>query len=504
MSLLKRIFGSKKPIESNKDLVVSEKVVLPETKGFIVHPDIHNLLWIVDGPKRNYILEEKEQNVDYGGVRFSFSSYSSLEPSLISINLPVLENVSKENIERPPYYPSYAGLSAAQRNLYWEMLKNPYNGQADIGYVFILYYGLERHLIEGEFEDAYNVILKLRDVYENASFQYYSACALILTCLIRQRADLAYKFYISLDKDFKLDFSDNLYLLCKMGLGLHLTAQDIMRMAKTFEFANQYYIKKYPELFLKNLSVLMEEDLGKDSLEISKYITSDKFQKLHKQAVPIFANLSIRDQTVDVPLISESFKFKKTANNLLQQAHEKVKKDLANMRKEGFVPLEKKAKRKKELPTFDQKKEEELLQQYNDIDGNIISKHFALIALQKFYYKYREVNGVYLNKCIDYCYEDIQLLPQLQSQYIEEEKKRILMLSSLYSKQELEEKLSAIHAFQGDIPAFKRLAIIYEKSKNYSKAINICNQAIAYYLNIDMNESVREFEKRKKKIEGKI
>jgi len=51
--------------------------------------------------------------------------------------------------------------------------------------------------------------------------------------------------------------------------------------------------------------------------------------------------------------------------------------------------------------------------------------------------------------------------------------------------------------FVGSIPAFKRLAIIYEKNGDYDKAIDICDRAIAY------GKTVQEFEERKSKIEAK-
>lgn len=504
MSILDKLF-SKKTTNQSGSLIPANSTIAAQNKILAIHPDLQNLLWVSDGPKKNYIPQNNDQVFEYNGIRITFSSFSSQEPSLISTRLPVQENVNPQQIERPPYFPTYAGLTAAQRGVYWKLLADPYGGQFDIGYVFVLYYGLERHLLEGRFEDAFHVILKLRDVYDNASFQSYSACALILTCLFRQRADLAEEFYQSLDKSHELNFSDNLYLLCKMGLNLPLTAPDIMRMAKTFEFTNQNYIKKHPELFYKGLIDAMQSGFGTDRLEISKFITRAEWRKLHKQAVPIFANVSIRDKSIDVPLISECFKLKKAAYDLLEQAHEGVKKELSQMRKEGTLPAEKKSKPAKVIEplSFDSAQEKELLRQYKSARANAMDRHFALIALQDFYYKYRELDSRDLQMCIDYCNEDITLLPQVQSQYVREERANLQKLASVYSKKELTERLSAIHAFNGSIPAFKRLAIINEKSKNYARAIGTCNQAIEYYASVDMHDAVAEFEQRKQKLEAK-
>lgn len=504
MGIFKKIFGRKKETYSRKDLTISKKSLDSQMRGLSIHPDVQDLIWIADGPKRNFILQNKEQILEYDWLKIRIYSFSSLEPSLISTRLPIEKNIKVEEVEGPPYYPMYAQLTAAQRGVYWKMLENPYTGQFDIGFIFILYYGLERHLIEGNFEEAFDVILKLRNIYSNKSFQHYSAGALIITCLIRKRVDLLEKLYQSLDKKFKLNFSDNLYLLCKMGLGVPLTPADMIRMAKSFGFKNQNYIKKYPDLFLTNLTALTEKNFGKIGLEISEFITPTQYKKLRKQDEQIFANLSIRDQTVGIPLLLDCLNLKKEVNDLLEQAHANVKKELAEMRKNGLVPLEKKSSSKKRLPIFDKKKEIELLQNYNNSEGDAISKHFALISLQDFYYKYRDVDVEYLNMCIDYCYEDIELLAEVQHQHIQEEKNNLQRFSEIYSEEELREREFTNHAFKGRIPAFKRLAIIYEKRKNYFKAIEICEQAIVYYNNILLYDSADSFRKRKIKIEKKL
>lgn len=488
-----------------KNDIVYRNENLSTDKFLYIHPDIQNLLWIADGPKKNYVPKTDNVVYEFGGIKIIFSSFSSQEPSLIFMRLPIKEIVDSKEIDRPPYFPTYTGLSEEQRGVFWKFLADPYSGDFDIGYVFILYYGLERHLLEGRYEDAFHVILKLRDVYSNTSFQSYSACALILTCLIRQKPELAREFYESLDKEYEFNFSNNLFLLCKIGLNQNLTPKDIMRMSKSFEFTNQNYIKKYPDLFIEELSDVMRKSFGSDELNINKYVTQTELKKLHKESIPIFANVSIRNESFEIPLVIESFKLKKTVYDLLENTHNNVKEKLAQMRKTGQKIPERTSAIKKEVKplVFDEKEEMSLLEKYKSDCLNAMNKHFTLIELQNFYYKYRELNEIYLDKCIEYCYEDISSLSQLQEQYRKDEKEKIQQFAFVDTKEKIKEKIENIGFFPGDIPAFKRLAIVYEKQKKYLDAIDICKQAIKYYKEIGLLAKVTEYEERKMKLEAK-
>lgn len=506
MGLFDKIFGKKnvKDIVAMATPTFSNSVCCAQFDN--VHTDLRKLLWISDGPYKNYCVREKKEFYEYCGIKIPYSSFSRQEPSLMSTQMAINLNVEPQNVEPLPYFPSYAGLSPEQRGVYWKFLSNPYAGGFEIGYVFILYYGLERHLLEGDYKTAFDVILKLRDVYDSASFQAYSACAIILTCLIRQDSEMAITFYQSLDKSFEFNFSHNLYLLCKLGLHQPLTAIDMMRMAKTFEFTNQNYIKKYPDLFAEKLNVVMQSKLGRRELDISQYITQTEYKKLRKQDIPIFANLSISDKVVPVPQFVESFKLKKAVYDLLEEAHLCVKKELADMRKRGVVPKEKKEEKKKTITvlTFDVSGEQELLKAYAQSSQNAMTRHFVLIQMQNFYYKYRDIDSKYVDLCIAYCNEDIQLLPEIQKQHNLDERSMIEQMKSIYSREKIEEEYRNIRPFLGDIPAFKRLVIIYEKQKKYDDAIGVCLQAIEYYRTIGLYEDVSEFQNRMQKIQGKI
>ena len=507
MGIFDIFFKKKKVPQTTTGIVGPSRSLATYQAPITVHPDVQPLLWFSDGPQKNYYAHAKQTSHIYNGVRIAFSSFPTQEPSLISLRLPVRMDVNPKEIVRPPYFPSYADLSPEQRGVYWKFLADPYSGSFDIGYVFLFYYGLERHLLEGDYKRAFDVILKLRDVYSNNSFQNYSACASILTCLARQEPDLALRFYQSLDKTYEVNFSDNLYLLCKYGLSQPLTAQDLMRMCKTFEFSNQNYIKRYPDLFLEKLTVVMKKRLGQDTLPIDKYVTHTEWKKLRRQSIPVFANISIGQQSVDVPLLTECFKLKKAGYDILEEAHSEVKNAVADMRKTGTLPpdqkLQQQSKKSINVPCFDEAAEKELLKTYRASSKNALDRHFALIQLQNFYYRFRALDDKYVEQCIFYCKEDLNSLSSLQEAHIRDEQKRVEALKGVYSKAELAEQYSKIDPFNGIIPAFKRLQIIYEKQKDYAAAIDICNQAIDYYQKVGMYDSAKDFEIRLHKIEAK-
>lgn len=281
---------------SRKNHLLSRQMVLHVNEG------LNGLIWIADGAQKNYFPERKHvSTIDYGDYIIELSFSGAEEPSLIYLSSDV--DLDAKYVDELPYYPSYSELTPGQKGMYWKFLANPYDPNFEIGYVFILYYGLERHLLRGNYEAAMNVIIQLRDVHKNASFQSYSGNAIVLTCLMKKRADLVYKFMKSLDNEYEYGFSDNLFLLCKYSLGLPLYAKDIMRLAKAFEFNKTAYIKDYPELFLKTLEQNMIDTFGEPEVLCSQFISKTDFRKLPKEETRIFANISIFDKSIEVPLV---------------------------------------------------------------------------------------------------------------------------------------------------------------------------------------------------------
>lgn len=470
-------------------------------KGLTIHEDLRDLVWIGDGKLKNYNrIQNNKNSIEIDGFRISISFMNQEEPSLIYTNQKISQPSDASKVERPPYYPTYSGLTPEQRWVYLRLLSNPYDTSIDIGFVFILYYGLERHLLSGNFEDAFEIILKLRDVHTNKSFQSYSANALVLTCMLHQRGDLVIKFIQSLDKDHELAFSDNLFLICYYSFDLPLLPKDIVRMAKTFEFTNMNYIKKYPDLFLESLRDTIISKNGTEEVDLKKYLTKSEVKKVKQQEVGIFANTSIIEKSIPIPLLSENFKLKRELYNFLETAHENAKAKLSEMKKAGkAVPVKKAPTKPKKEIIFDQKQEKVFLSELSQHKRNPVNRHFTYINLQNFYYKYRTLDEKYLDKCIEFCLLDLNSLSEMQEAYISEEIKRAKQLASFHGPKYLKEETAKIKekGFIGNIPAFKRLTIIYEKQGKIDESIDICNRAIEY------GQSTQEFEDLKSKLEKK-
>ena len=476
-----------------------------DNRGYKLHGDLKGMIWFGDGINKNYITEQSDQQTfEIAGIKISSFIMKKEEPSLLFVTKNINKPIDKNKIERPPYFPSYSDLTPEQRWIYLTSLSNPYDSSIDISYVFILYYGLERHLIYGNFEKAFDIILNLRDVHNNKSFQKYSGDALVLTCLLHQRSDMVIKFINSLDKTFEFGFSDDLFLLCYYSFDIPVLAEDIMRMTKSFEFTNTNYIKKYPDLFRDSLRETIMTEIGTESVDLKKYITTSELSKSELYEVSIFANTSIIGETTSIPLLSDNIKLKEALNLFLKSAHNTVKLKLAEMRKTGktISPQSSTAKKTKKL-VFDTQQESILLVELSKYKKKLVDRHFTLMQLQDFYYKYRDLNSDYIEKCIKYCLLDLDSLPEMQEEYNAERIHMISVIKQMSSYDDtinLKEELTKIEdrGFVGIISAFKRLAIIYEKRGDIEKAISVCDRAINY------GQQIEEFKIRKIKLEKKV
>ncbi len=486
---------------SNNSLLVPVNTSEVMAKGPSLHSDLEGLVWIADGPYKNFTNDSRNKDtIDLGSIKITISLLNQEEPSLIYTKQKISKPDDISKVDRPPYFPRYTDLTPEQKWIYLQLLANPYNNSINIGYVFILYYGLERHLLKGDFEKAFRIILKLRDVHSNNSFQFYSASALILSAMLHKRGDLVIEFIESLDKEYEFHFSDNLFLICYYSFNYVIKASDITRIAKSFDFTNMNYIKKYPDIFTDSLRTILLKKYGTDGILLKNFIEESELSKIRSSKERIFANVSIIDEEIPVPQFNNSKLLKNEMFSLLEEAHNNVKVLLAERRKAGKpLPSQKESKPKKQL-TFDKAQEASLLKDLNKNSNNLVNRHFIYIYLQDFYYKYRSLDKMYIEKCKEYCLLDINSLKEMFDEYIKQEINRVKQLENIYGAEETNNEINRIkeEVFIGNIPAFSRLSIIYEKEENIEDAIKICQRAI------DLKQSEEYYNEKINKLKLKL
>lgn len=312
-------------------------IINEKPTAVIVRPDnipkeVLRLLWFSDGPMKNYINSAKhksQMNVEDFIIEISFMGAE--EPSAISLALPIKEPTNIESVERPQYYPSYSSLSPQQRWIYLNWLRNV-DKEINIGYVFVFYYGLERHLFFGDAESAFDMILRLRQRHKNSSFMSYSSNALVAACIFHNRPDWFEKYMQSIS-DIDEIAVDAIYILAKHALGMGLTARELMKISGKVGFTNHRYIKDESVLFEQELKKLLLEKFSTEEMPLSNFM----LKKCPVVQQMILANYSIDNQqrVINIPSIIENQLFSHTTLELLETAHERVKVLVREYRRSG-------------------------------------------------------------------------------------------------------------------------------------------------------------------------
>lgn len=424
-----------------------------------VHEDIKNFIFVENSKIKNeFILKHYKKNEKYDSV------LSKVEPSIIYPSLPVILNENPSNVNTEDILFSYSDLTEQQKGAYLKFLHNPYKKISDIGYLYLLYCGIERyiHMYNG-FHETLPVILKLREIHDDCKFQMYSGNLIMFHLLQSDNSECALNFFTSLNKPFNYKFDISLYLQCKLKYNPFFYAKDIMYFVDCFfpHSKQKTYIKNIPELFYSQLEKELIDVYGNNYIDLTKYIHENEIKKLYEAVVPVYYNTSLKTALyIKTPLLSApKTLFRKTIQNLIKKTNIKIEKPL----EEESILFSSNTNQHynfmtKNLLLSNNEAEENLLQKYITSD-NVYDKHCALILLQNFYYRHKKINEKYIEKCISYCYEDINLLPNLQNYYLENH--------GIY--------------FKETIPSFSILSIIFKNKKDYINGSKICMQAIEYY-----------------------
>ena len=286
---------------------------------------VMELLWFTDGPQENIknipgskYDAKRSVSVSSHGVTINISHHNGTygEPSAISLKLPVEYVTDYADVSSPGYYPSYQGFSPKQRWIYLNWLKNPLE-KIDVGYVFVFYYGLERHLLpDGKYDKAFDAIRLLRK--SHPKIDSYAFEALLISTILHEDRER----YLQLIEGHKVSFWAP-YLASKRHFGVGVTADEIIRLAGTFGFKNRRYINSDNDLFRSILEGILINKYASVSLPL------DMIDMTACPKVPscYLANYSIKPEIrqFHLPNIADSDEFKKTGFELLAQTHESVK-----------------------------------------------------------------------------------------------------------------------------------------------------------------------------------
>ena len=244
------------------------------------------------------------------------------EPSTIFQDLFVTKPLTPSNVDPPHYYPTYSGLSPEQKWIYLNWLDD-ISEQIDIGYVFLYYYGLERHLLTGDFKTAYNEILFLRKFHSNNSFESYSYNALLFSTVFRNQIDLAKSIMESESKNG----IDNVDLMFNYRFENGIVANQFMTIAKRIKGVNQRYIKALPDRYAAALRIVLSDKYGIDEFPIYSLY---HIEEIPRQQTIAFANISFPStmRTPSLPNFFNHLPFLLECSEVFNNAHELVKKDL--------------------------------------------------------------------------------------------------------------------------------------------------------------------------------
>ncbi len=227
-----------------------------------------------------FISFEKDIPANYNGISCSFNldddgkiqvetiEHKKQDPSTIWIYLPILEPTS--DVPPLPYFPHYIDLLPQQRYIYLQWLQNV-EKPIDIGYVFLYFYGLERHLILGDIDKAIKQIIRLRNNHPNKSFQKYTQNSIIHACIMRNRLDLL----ITLNKFTEINEVSNAQLLLAHNLNLSLSVDNLTAIFYKMFPKIRKALKENKTLMTESVKTTLMQFFGCDSYPITSIDVSN-------------------------------------------------------------------------------------------------------------------------------------------------------------------------------------------------------------------------------------
>jgi hypothetical protein len=444
------------PIKKDSDSIVESSLIPEPTRS---------LLWVTD--------EDTSKIEHAGSITLSISVSDKgvhlnekqngfyAEPSLIWTKLPIKTN--NELIQEAMYWPSYSAFSPEARYQYLRWLGD-ITQPTNLSYVFLYFYGLERHLLVGEYDAAVDEIARLLKAHPEKSFVQYASQSLIIASLGKDRLDVIDRIPSLLEEE--IDEA----LALRVVKGTSMTPDDVISIASKVGFNNKRYIKLYPELFKEEL----QKNIDTFEKQFGNLLSTFKLEDFRREDTTVFANLSIPEHVrhIKVPIILEDKKFSQGMNNLLQAAHEGVKSRISSGDiKRRSQPTASKPEQLVSTSPVTYEEINALIDSLRAANDNILDLHFAIQERITEHYRKRQEGDNYHNAIVS-CRAQIKIQDE---QFIRE-----------YPNQ-------ALPAHTG----YNQLVIILEKEKKIQEALQLAEEAKANGWNGD-------WAKRIEKLQGKL
>lgn len=288
-----------------------------------------SLLWITDEGLSKIIkpLEYRINiNVDSDNRRVDFEFLQSegnfyAEPSLIWTKLSIKKNNLEQHLKM--YYPSYSTLTPEQRWKYLMWLKD-ISQDVDLSYKFIYFYGLERQLLVGNFENAVTELAKLYKNDRTTSYDFKGAIihSLILASGHKKRTDI---FKLA---PFVMNALTNESLVLRAMGSNQLRVEEVLSLFLDKRVGGNYLVinfyKKNSKLFERVLKEVYSEYVRQYG-ELLDLFDISTFPRINS---PSYYNFSFPREirTAKFPQLLYNKKFKSVISDLISETYRKCKK----------------------------------------------------------------------------------------------------------------------------------------------------------------------------------
>jgi len=257
-----------------------------------------------------------------------FSGNAQHDPSTIYFPLPISTPSKDSDVPPPARNPAYRELTAEQRYVYLSWLQDIAR-HAYEGYRFLFLSGLERQMLTGDFDAAWNMILKLRADALGCYFFLPASTNSLFTACIMNRTDLFHKMAYLYDE---LPWND-MQILAKHYTRNPISPVEALGLIKV---KNKRYIENFPTEYAEEMEKLLVEKTGQPFILANDFISEEN--KRHSQIRLGFQNHSFPDELQCLYiLLPYTGKLTAFLNELHIECHERTKIRLRKKRSKSSL-----------------------------------------------------------------------------------------------------------------------------------------------------------------------